>query len=83
MILSARLAGHSGGLEERGSPGPLGHDGGGGQANGDLATRVKGRVEIVSIMVDIFTNLKHPTFRSLRSGSQVQECRKKITLEKL
>ena len=61
------LAGHSRGLEQSGRPCPLRHDGGGRQTNGDLASSVKGGVEIVRIMVDIFTNLKHSAFRSLRS----------------
>ena len=54
----AHLAGHGGGLEEGGRPGPLGHDGGGRQSDGDLASSIKGGVEVVSIMVDVFTNLK-------------------------
>ena len=54
---SLYLAGNSRGLEKSGRPGPLRHDGGGRQPDGDLAARVKGRVEIVSIVVDIFTNL--------------------------
>ena len=57
MILSAHLAGHSGGLEERGSPGPLGHDGGGRQTDGDFSSSIKSRVEIVRVVVDMLPHL--------------------------
>ena len=57
-MTSCHLAGHGGGLEQGGGPGPLGHDGGGGQADGDLAPRVEGGVQVVSVVVNILPNLK-------------------------
>ena len=58
LCLHDYLAGHGGGLEQGGGPGPLGHDGGGGQADGDLAPRVEGGVQVVSVVVNILPNLK-------------------------
>ena len=53
------LAGNSGALEESGGPGPLGDDGGGGQPDRDLAARVEGSVQVVGIMVDVLSDLRH------------------------
>ena len=72
----SHLAGHGGGLEEGGGPGPLGHDGGGGQADGDLAPSIKGGVEVVSIVVDMFTNLK--TSGQVFVVSDLEECRQEM-----
>ena len=73
----SHLAGHGGGLEEGGGPGPLGHDSGGGQADGDLAPSIKGGVEVVSIVVDMFTNLK--TSGQVFVVSDLEECRQEMT----
>ena len=53
------LAGNSGALEEGGGPGPLGDNGGGSQADRDLAARVEGSVQVVGIMVDVLSDLRH------------------------
>ena len=58
MILSAHLAGHSGGLEERGSPGPLGHDGGGRQSYRHFPTSIEGSVEIIRVVINILPHLR-------------------------
>ena len=74
---SMYLAGHSGWLQEGGGPGPLGHDGGGRQSNGDLAPGIEGSVEVVCIMIDVLTNLN----RSIRSVFVVwvwEECKQEI-----
>ena len=49
----AVLGGHRRGLEEGGRPRPLRDDGGGRQTDAHLAARVKGRVKVVGIVVDV------------------------------
>ena len=57
-LVSLYLAGDSGGLEKSGRPGPLGHDGGGRQTDGHFASRVKSRVEIVRVVIDVLPHLR-------------------------
>jgi hypothetical protein len=57
MAKATHLAGDSGALQKGGGPGPLGDNGRGGQPDGDLATRVKGRVQVIGIVVDVLPNL--------------------------
>ena len=57
-FLKTYFAGHRGWLEKCGRPRPLGHDGGGCQADGDLAASVKGGVEVVSVVVDVLPHLE-------------------------
>ena len=45
-------------MEQGGGPGPLGDNGGGGQADGHLAAGIEGRVQVVGIMVDVLSDLK-------------------------
>ena len=58
FLFSLYLAGDSGGLEKSGRPGPLGHDGGGRQTDGHFASRVKSRVEIVRVVIDVLPHLQ-------------------------
>ena len=53
------LASNSWALEQGGGPGPLGDDGGGSQPDGNLATSVEGSVQVVRIMVDVLSDLRH------------------------
>ena len=51
------LAGDGGALEQGGGPRPLGDDGGGGEADGHLASSVKGRVQVIRVLVDMLPHL--------------------------
>ena len=57
LCLHDYLAGHGGGLEQGGGPGPLGHDGGGRQSYRHFPTSIEGSVEIVRVVVDMLPHL--------------------------
>ena len=58
------LAGHRGALEQRGGPRPLGDDRGGRQADRHLAARIKRRVQVVCVMVDVLPDLRKRKVRN-------------------
>ena len=60
----SHLTGHRGALEQGGGPRPLGDDGGGRQPDGHLATRIKGRVQVVCVMVDVLSDLRKRKVRN-------------------